>query len=689
MWISTIFELAEPMEPDSAHVVSQSASKRQKVHVTGDFLRSTTNMQALSSRSNIEKLQCFMKSYALANFMGLVVLVDAYCTSTAIDARALSVPANPVFNWISDACLVLYSLEILGLIALFGVPVVKDWMTVLDIVIIACGWVEVIMNSIGTGLGFRIAVLRAMRLIRIFRLARLLKRIRPLKELHKLVMMMATCFRTLLWSCLLCFVVMTVWSMLMVETIYPALLEMWKDNGTFDDCPQCRRAMSSVMDANLLLFKTVIAGDSWGEIAVPVIQEYPATAVIFVGSLLTLVCGVLNVIVAVVVDTFAEARQNDVQNLAEEMEDEIEHDRKELAKLFDKIDKDGSGELTLQELVEGAREDPAFQSRLRVMDIDENDLEDLFHMIDVDQSGTVEAAEFIGPLSRWAHDSKTAPRFIKYNMLHTMHLQEDLYSLSAECFKQLAARIDELAVQVSDMSSKQPKSIETPEAPAELLADVGTKCISNSIENARQVFGHVPPNEKSEETCLEMHERRPSTCEEVEGPVSSQATAMTGRLEDTIVALLEASMVKLEAKLDLVLRDRRGQGNVMERNRITSEGNSGFTSHDSRFEGPEDRTPRPMSPRLMSPNLSKERPIRKPFKTSGERAQSKTLRLHPEAFRSMYLGKRGRRVSTPGMLSEDLRPVMTMSINPYDCRTIRSAPLAAPNLAQNPRTMDL
>lgn len=42
--------------------------------------------------------------------------------------------------------------------------------------------------------------------------------------------------------------------------------------------------MSSVMDANLLLFKTVIAGDSWGEIAVPVIQEHPETAVIFVGS---------------------------------------------------------------------------------------------------------------------------------------------------------------------------------------------------------------------------------------------------------------------------------------------------------------------------------------------------------------------------------------------------------------------
>ena len=36
-----------------------------------------------------------------------------------------------------------------------------------------------------------------------------------------------------------------------------------------------------------------------------------------------------------------------------------------------------------------------------MMDIDEQDLEQLFQMIDRDQSGTIEVAEFIGPLSRW------------------------------------------------------------------------------------------------------------------------------------------------------------------------------------------------------------------------------------------------------------------------------------------------
>lgn len=64
------------------------------------------------------------------------------------------------------------------------------------------------------------------------------------------------------------------------------------------DCSECLSATSSVMRANLLLFKTVIAGDSWGQLAVPVIEYSPATMLIFCGSLMTVVFGVLNMIVA-------------------------------------------------------------------------------------------------------------------------------------------------------------------------------------------------------------------------------------------------------------------------------------------------------------------------------------------------------------------------------------------------------
>jgi len=133
----------------------------------------------------------------------------------------------------------------------------------------------------------------------------------------------------------------------------------------------------------------------------------------------------LNLIVAVVVDTFAEAREQDVLNLAQELDQNVEDDRKNLQRLFNRIDADGSGRLTLDELIEGARKDPELQSRLRVMDIDEVDLQQLFEMIDVHGEGAVEAQEFIAPLSRWVHESKTAPRFIKYNMVRTMQNQEE------------------------------------------------------------------------------------------------------------------------------------------------------------------------------------------------------------------------------------------------------------------------
>ena len=89
----------------------------------------------------------------------------------------------------------------------------------------------------------------------------------------------------------------------------------------------------------------------------------------------------MNFLFEVVVDSFAESRQRDLVNLAEELEDENENDRKYLESLFNRLDLTHTGLLTLEDLEKGARTDPEFQSRLRVMDIDEADLEQLFEMI--------------------------------------------------------------------------------------------------------------------------------------------------------------------------------------------------------------------------------------------------------------------------------------------------------------------
>lgn len=400
--------------------------------ISGDFIRVSAGESAEFHFHRTDRLKSWAKRVTSNKFttqaMAGVILFDAYCNCGDIDARALGNKAPEVYQVGAAVCLVLYTLEASLVLFGQGLQVLHDRVFLIDLCVIICGYVEMILDALSSeAIVASFGILRLLRLARVMRLLRLLRKSRALRELQKLVIMMSTCMKALIWSFIFCFVIMTVWAMLMVEMVHPIIQDLHKDDpGIFGDCEQCLRATQSVMDANLLLFKTVIAGDSWGLIAVPVIEKHPATAIIFVGSLLTLVFGVLNLIVAVVVDTFADARDRDILNLAEEMEQDMEADKRFLERIFNRIDVEKSGHLSLEKLVDGARKDAEFQSRLRVMDIDEVDLAQLFDMIDTDGSGFIESNEFIRPLSRWVHDSKTAPRFIKYNLMRTMQQQEEI-----------------------------------------------------------------------------------------------------------------------------------------------------------------------------------------------------------------------------------------------------------------------
>lgn len=325
--------------------------------------------------------------------------------------------------------------------------------------------------------------------------------------------------------------------MLMVEMVHPIIQDLYKDNpGIFGDCEQCLRATQSVMDANLLLFKTVIAGDSWGLIAVPVIEKHPATAIIFVGSLLTLVFGVLNLIVAVVVDTFADARDRDILNLAEEMEQDMEADKRFLERIFNRIDVEKSGHLSLEQLVDGARKDAEFQSRLRVMDIDEMDLAQLFDMIDTDGSGFIESNEFIRPLSRWVHDSKTAPRFIKYNLMRTMQQQEEIQAAQSALkqsieknFNAISERMDLISQPSSPLITRSaiPRDLS---APGYLWQHVETQPMEAVLSRRDEGVEQPHPSKKVTTLVQKMEESEANLQESI------------NRLEDLVMKATESAL---------------------------------------------------------------------------------------------------------------------------------------------------
>jgi len=370
--------------------------------------------------------------------MGMVVLVDVLCTIIDIDARAAEQEASPVVEILGHLCLATYTLEFIACVFVKGKGILKDRDGVIDIVIMTASYAELTFMLAQVNIE-EVSILRMLRVARVMRLLRFIRRSPALKELRKLMMMFASCVKTLIWSFIFCGIMMTCWSMAAVELIHPIVVQMTQE-GAWDDCESCRSAFSSVMRSNLTLFKTVLAGDSWGLMAEPIAIKSPLAMLIFAGVLISLVFGILNLIVAVVVDAAVEQRQKDVVNIAAELDADAESDFQELTKIFSYLDADGNGELTLEELMVGARGSSEFQSRLRVMDIDQQDLEQLFFMLDEDQGGTISLSEFTNALSRWMTESRTANRFVKYNVMKLVVEQKNFQKL----LKSLQRKIDRL-----------------------------------------------------------------------------------------------------------------------------------------------------------------------------------------------------------------------------------------------------
>mmetsp|Transcript_74798 Transcript_74798/g.132307 ORF Transcript_74798/g.132307 Transcript_74798/m.132307 type:complete len:168 (-) Transcript_74798:38-541(-) len=103
---------------------------------------------------------------------------------------------------------------------------------------------------------------------------------------------------------------------------------------------------------------------------------------------------ILNIITAVFVDEALAATQKQ-KDLLIQQEQEMKSDYlKQVQHFFESVDADGSGYVTLSELV-GMVEDPALSAYFSVLGFEIDDAKRLFMMLDADGSGEVEIGEFL------------------------------------------------------------------------------------------------------------------------------------------------------------------------------------------------------------------------------------------------------------------------------------------------------
>jgi hypothetical protein len=210
-----------------------------------------------------------------------------------------------------------------------------------------------------------------------------------------------------------------------------------------------------VLEAHLTIIQQVVVGDEWGSMAIPVISAYPRTAFVFVASLLSIQFAMLNLIMTVIVDSASRSREEDEKQLLLEKRLKFEEMKDKLVRLCGELDKDGSGELGLSELMKGYESNAAFEETMQHMSITPDDMETMFMVMDEDRSGNVSYVEFVNNIYRMKEqDINTTLMFIKGYLVDVRaKIKDDVSKQLKHCVSETQSVAEHIRGMVGRMES--------------------------------------------------------------------------------------------------------------------------------------------------------------------------------------------------------------------------------------------
>lgn len=359
-----------------------------------------------------------LSSHAFECVIGLVILCNTLIVIHETDLRATcddhesrGCPADtPTFVILNTTMMSLYAIEVL---VRFYTYRWKFWDTVwnrLDCFLVTVGMASELLGGL-------LPSLAIFRLVRVARFMKVLRIMLQHRELYLIVHGFLSAMKAIFWASILMFMLLSVWSIFAVEILHPINLRF-----PLDEHSHVPRPFGSVMQSNLTLFGMVLMGEGWSEVALPIIYLSPWTGVVFVGIFSTVALGFCNLILAVIVDSAAEARSEDttyklwVQKLNEETA------KGKLTEICRTLDVDQNGLLTHQELLQGYSSSKDFVDAMKIMDVHLDELNFVFNIMRDNDSNSVHYVDFVDQLYKMrCADTRTLLMLIK---LHVLELRQ-------------------------------------------------------------------------------------------------------------------------------------------------------------------------------------------------------------------------------------------------------------------------
>lgn len=256
------------------------------------------------------------------------------------------------------------------------------------------------------GVSFNFYVLRMLRLIRLVRIVRTLKVLRMIGEVRTIIWSVASSFKLLCGACLI-LLLMTYMTGIYFSDL---VLSYRADNGPQDENYHVLgEYFGSLSRSILTLYQAIAGGIDWDSVVTPLMAISPWLGVAFSFYVAFSVLALMNTITGVFVENALAIGKRDKDSYTVNY----------LRSLFQAMDEDEDGAITWDDFRSGL-ERKDMTELFKAIELDQSEAQCVFRLLDIDNSGSIDADEFLNGCLRLRGHAKALDMLIMMRETKTL-----------------------------------------------------------------------------------------------------------------------------------------------------------------------------------------------------------------------------------------------------------------------------
>lgn len=256
----------------------------------------------------------------------------------------------------------------------------------LDFVLVTLQLLEECAGSLGTETD--VGMMKFLRVLRLVRLLRIVRLFRLFRELHTIILSIAGSVRSLCSTGVLLLMILYTAGAYFTQVVtyhFAELPEGWQSDSLSEGERILMLHFGTLGASALTLFQAITNGISWQTVTLPLMTYCSPWAVVFFCVYIAFVIfALMNLVTGVFVESALETVKNE--------KDLMLLDQVRL--LFHKTDTGGTGEVSWQQFSDRL-EDPMMQAYFEAIDSDSEEAKQIFLLIDSENTGHINAEQFI------------------------------------------------------------------------------------------------------------------------------------------------------------------------------------------------------------------------------------------------------------------------------------------------------